>query len=120
MQAPTPTTALYSAVHTGQGQREAGGTCYARIGPEDRTLVGEYTEAVRDVGRCVERCVERRIERAEEQIDMELPVLEEPQGVPPVFEDHLERMFDLQLLALRTDLTRVVTFMMGKEQSARL
>ena len=81
------------------------------IGPEDRALVEEYTEAVRDV--------ERRIERAEEQIDMELPVLEQPQGAPPVFEDHLELMFDLQLLALRTDLTRVVTFMVGKEQSAR-
>ncbi len=81
------------------------------IGPEDRRIVEEYTDAVRDV--------ERRIERAEEQIDMELPVLEQPQGAPPVFEDHLELMFDLQLLALRTDLTRVVTFMMGKEQSAR-
>ena len=70
-------------------------------------MVDEYTEAVRDV--------ERRIERAEEQIDVELPVLTQPQGAPPVFEDHLELMFDLQLLALRTDLTRVVTFMMGKE-----
>ena len=36
-----------------------------------------------------------------------------------MFEDHLDLMFDLQLLALRTDLTRVITFMMGKEQSAR-
>ncbi|MBM64403.1 MAG: hypothetical protein CL484_15760 [Acidobacteria bacterium] len=81
------------------------------IGAADRAMVDEYTEAVRDV--------ERRIERAEEQIDVELPVLTQPQGAPPVFEDHLELMFDLQLLALRTDLTRVVTFMMGKEQSAR-
>ena len=81
------------------------------IGPADRAMVDEYTEAVRDV--------ERRIERAEKQIDIELPVLSQPQGVPPVFEDHLELMFDLQVMALRTDLTRVVTFMMGKEQSAR-
>jgi hypothetical protein len=81
------------------------------IGPEDRRLVEEYTEAVRDV--------ERRIVRAEEQIDLEIPVLEQPPGAPPVFEDHLELMFDLQLLAFRTDLTRVITFMMGKEQSAR-
>ena len=49
--------------------------------------MGEYTEAVRDVERCVERCVEWRIERAEEQIDMELPVLEQPQGAPPVFDE---------------------------------
>jgi hypothetical protein len=45
--------------------------------------------------------------------------MEQPQGAPSVFEDHLALMFDLQLLALRTDLTRVITFMMGKEQSAR-
>ena len=87
------------------------GSLRRQIGPEDRALLEEYTEAVRDV--------ERRIERAEEQIDMDIPVLEQPQGAPPVFEDHLELMFDLQLLAFRTDLTRVVTFMMGKEQSAR-
>ena len=81
------------------------------IGPQDQVKVDEYTDAVRDV--------ERRIQRAEEQSSIELPVMEQPQGVPPVFEDHLALMFDLQLLALRTDLTRVITFMVGKEQSAR-
>jgi hypothetical protein len=81
------------------------------IEPQDRVKVEEYTEAVRDV--------ERRIQRAEEQSHVELPVMEQPQGVPSVFEDHLALMFDLQLLALRTDLTRVITFMVGKEQSAR-
>ena len=45
--------------------------------------------------------------------------MEQPQGVPPVFEDHLELMLDLQLLAFQTDLTRVISFMLGKEQSAR-
>ena len=43
----------------------------------------------------------------------------QPQGVPTDFEDHLHLMFDLQVLALRSDLTRVITFMIGKEQSAR-
>src|SRR5262249_4095241 len=81
------------------------------LGPQDRTKVDEYSEAVRDV--------ERRIQRAEEQSDLELPALEQPQGAPPVFEDHLALMLDLQLLAMRSDLTRVVTFMIGKEQSAR-
>ena len=80
------------------------------LGPRDQTKVEEFTEAIRDV--------ERRIQKAEEQRDLELPSLAQPQGAPPVFEDHLELMFDLQLLALRTDLTRVVTFMMGKEQNA--
>ena len=45
--------------------------------------------------------------------------MEQPQGVPPVFEDHLALMLDLQLLAFQSDLTRVISFMIGKEQSAR-
>ena len=51
--------------------------------------------------------------------DIELPKMEQPQGAPPVFEDHLTLMLDLQLLAFRSDLTRVISFMIGKEQSAR-
>src|SRR5881396_1444140 len=81
------------------------------LGPQDQSKVEQYTEAVRDV--------ERRIQKAEEQRDVELPLLDQPQGVPPVFEDHLALMLDLQLLAFQSDLTRVITFMIGKEQSAR-
>jgi hypothetical protein len=81
------------------------------LGPQDQVKVEQYTEAVRDV--------ERRIQRAEEQHDVTLPTLEQPQGVPPVFEDHLALMLDLQLLAFQSDLTRVISFMIGKEQSAR-
>ena len=81
------------------------------LGPRDQVKVDEYAESIRDV--------ERRIQKAEEQRDVELPIIEEPQGVPPVFEDHLALMLDLQLLAFQSDLTRVITFMIGKEQSAR-
>jgi hypothetical protein len=81
------------------------------LGPQDQTKVEEYTESVRDV--------ERRIQRAEQQGDVELPTIEQPPGVPPVFEDHLALMLDLQLLAFQSDLTRVISFMIGKEQSAR-
>ena len=81
------------------------------LGPKDQVKVDEYTESIRDV--------ERRIRKAEEQHDIELPALEQPQGVPPVFEDHLALMLDLQLLAFQSDLTRVISFMIGKEQSAR-
>jgi hypothetical protein len=81
------------------------------LGPQDRLKVDEYTESVRDV--------EVRIQRAEEQSHIALPSMEQPQGAPPVFEDHLALMLDLQLLALRSDITRVISFMMGKEQSAR-
>jgi hypothetical protein len=81
------------------------------LGAGDHAKVEQYTEAVRDV--------ERRIQKAEEQRNLELPVMDQPQGVPPVFEDHLNLMLDLQLLAFQSDLTRVITFMIGKEQSAR-
>ncbi len=81
------------------------------LGPQDQQKVDEYADAVRDV--------ERRIQRAEQQHDLDLPTLEQPQGAPPVFEDHLALMQDLQLLALQSDLTRVISFMIGKEQSAR-
>ena len=81
------------------------------LGPQDQVKVDEYAESIRDV--------ERRIQKAEEQRDVELPTIEQPQGVPPVFEDHLSLMLDLQLLALQSDLTRVISFMISKEQSAR-
>ncbi|HTA69643.1 MAG TPA: DUF1552 domain-containing protein [Bryobacteraceae bacterium] len=81
------------------------------LGPQDQVKVDEYAEAIRDV--------ERRIQMAEDQGNVELPSLEQPQGAPPVFEDHLALMLDLQLLAFQSDLTRVISFMIGKEQSAR-
>ncbi len=81
------------------------------LGPQDQVKVDEYADAVRDV--------ERRIEKAEQQSNLELPTLEQPQGAPAVFEDHLALMLDLQLLAFQSDLTRVISFMIGKEQSAR-
>ena len=44
---------------------------------------------------------------------------EEPRGVPSTFEEHVELIFDLQFLALQSDITRVTTFMLGREQSTR-
>src|SRR5688500_15402728 len=81
------------------------------LGPQDLVKVDQYAESVRDV--------ERRIQRAEEQRDTDLPIMDQPQGVPAVFEEHLELMLDLQVLAFQSDLTRVISFMISKEQSAR-
>jgi len=77
----------------------------------DRTRVGEYLEAVRDV--------ERRIHKAEEQVSQQLPVIEQPMGIPQVFEEHAKLMFDLMAIAFQSDLTRVSTFMLGREASVR-
>lgn len=81
------------------------------LGPGDRAKLTDYLDAVRDV--------ERRIQMAEEQSARELPVLDRPAGVPPTFAEHAKLMFDLQVLAYQTDMTRVITFMMGREQSNR-
>ena len=82
-----------------------------QLGPNDGAKLGEYLDAVRDV--------ERRIQKAEEQSDREFPVVEQPIGAPATFEEYCKLMFDLQLLAYQVDLTRVITFMMGREVSNR-
>jgi Protein of unknown function (DUF1552) len=83
-----------------------------RLGPGDRTRITEYVESVRDI--------ERRIQRAEEQSDREgLPAIEQPAGIPDSFEEYAKLMFDLNVLAYQSDLTRVSTFLMGREKSGR-
>src|SRR5262245_11478188 len=88
---------------------EALGGLRREIGAQDQMKVEEYTTAVRDV--------ERRIELAEAQINVDLPLMDQPQGVPESLEEHLALMLDMQVLALQADLTRVITFMIGKEQN---
>jgi hypothetical protein len=79
------------------------------LGPGDRIKLVEYLEAIRDV--------ERRIQKAEEQSDKEVPVVEHPAGIPPTYDEHVKLMCDLQVLAYQVDLTRIVTFMLGREFS---
>jgi hypothetical protein len=81
------------------------------LGSSDRAKLSEYFEAIRDV--------ERRIQKAEEQNSQELPTMEHPAGVPAKFEDHAKLMYDLIALANQSDMTRIVTFMIGREQSGR-
>ena len=65
----------------------------------------EYLDAVREV--------ERRIQRIEARDGSELPTLERPAGIPDGFDEHVKLMYELQWLAFRADMTRVVTFMLG-------
>jgi hypothetical protein len=81
------------------------------VGPQDQIHLEQFTDAVRDV--------ERRIQTAEQQTDNDLPKLDQPAGIPKDYQDHVELMLDLQLLAFQTDLTRVITFMFGRELSGR-
>jgi Protein of unknown function (DUF1552) len=84
---------------------------HQRLGTSDRLKIAEYVESVRDI--------ERRIQRAEEQSNRELPVVAQPAGVPASYEEYAKLMFDLWILAWQCDLTRVTTFMLGREKSGR-
>jgi uncharacterized protein DUF1552 len=82
-----------------------------QIGPQDKVRVDEYLTSVRDV--------ERRIQMAEEQNARELPVVDQPIGIPADYQEHARLMMDMLALAYQTDLTRVSTFMLAKEVSGR-
>jgi hypothetical protein len=82
------------------------------LGPEDRTRVDQYLDTVREV--------ERRIQKAESSTaDQPMPDLDRPTGVPAAYADHARLMFDLQVLALQGDVTRVITFQLARETSNR-
>jgi hypothetical protein len=82
------------------------------LGAADRNTVSDYVDSVREI--------ERRIERAERaDAGSPLPSLDRPMGIPDRYDEHARLMFDLQVLALRADITRVFTFMMGRETSPR-
>src|SRR6266550_41841 len=82
-----------------------------KLGGTDRGKIDQYLEAVRDV--------ERRMQLAEKQGDREMPQIEAPVGAPEVFSEYFKLMADLMVLAWQTDMTRVITFMMGHEMSGR-
>ena len=82
------------------------------LGSSDRTKVDQYLESVREV--------ERRIQGAEEKAgENPMPDMERPIGVPASYADHARMMFDLQVLALQADITRVITFQLARETSTR-
>ena len=82
-----------------------------KLGPDDRSRVGQYLDTVREV--------ERRIQKAEAEDAGQLPDLDRPVGVPAAYADHARLMFDLQVLALQGDVTRVITFQLARETSTR-
>jgi hypothetical protein len=82
-----------------------------KLGKSDNNKVDDYLTSLRDV--------ERRIRKAEEQSANALPDVAQPAGIPDTFEEHVRLLYDLQVLAYQSDLTRVITFMYGREQTGR-
>jgi Protein of unknown function (DUF1552) len=82
-----------------------------QLGAADNRKVNDYLASLRDV--------ERRIQKAEEQSAKQLPEVAQPAGIPDNFDAHVKLLYDLQLLAFQADVTRVTTFMYGREQTGR-
>jgi hypothetical protein len=83
-----------------------------KLGPSDRQKVDHYLDSIREI--------ERRIQRAEQEgAAGDQMALDRPLGAPPNWEDHVKLMFDLQVLALQADITRVITFQLAREVSTR-
>ncbi len=81
------------------------------LGPSDRRKLDEYLSSIRDI--------EQRIAKAEQDLTGLTPTIDKPTGIPVLYADYINLMFDLQLVAFQTDSTRVVTLMMGREGSMR-
>ena len=80
------------------------------IGPQDQVKLSQYFDSIRDI--------ERRLQMVENDT-RELPVVEQPVGIPSNYGEHAGLMMDLLALAYQTDMTRISTFMAGKEVSNR-
>jgi hypothetical protein len=84
----------------------------SELGPVDRMALDQYTTHIREM--------ERRIQLVEAQnlSGEERAMPDAPSGVPDRWEDHLELMFDLQVVAFQSDLTRVITLKPGADRSS--
>jgi hypothetical protein len=81
------------------------------LGGSDRRKLDEYMFAIRDI--------EKRIQSAEKSNEIKAPVSAPSASIPTDFAEHSKLMMDLLALAFQTDMTRVITVLMGIEQSPR-
>jgi hypothetical protein len=84
------------------------------LGPTDRRRVDQYLENVRELERRIQK-VEAKNSSGDERALPEAPV-----GVPDSFEEHVKLMFDIQVLAFQSDMTRVFSFKTGRDASSRV
>jgi hypothetical protein len=81
------------------------------LGARDRVRLDQYLDNIREI--------ERRIRRVEQHNAVTVTPVDTPIGIPESFEDHVALMYDLLAVAWEADVTRVFTFMVARELSAR-
>jgi hypothetical protein len=81
------------------------------LGGADRRKLDEYLTSVREI--------EQQVERAAKDGTMLDPGMEKPFGVPTEFPDYFRLMTDMMIVAFKADITRLSTFMVGREGSVR-
>jgi len=75
----------------------------------DRQRLRDYLDEVREI--------ERRVQQVDATLSRNLDLPEAPVGIPAAFEAHLNLMFDLQVLAYKSEVTRISTLMLARENS---
>jgi hypothetical protein len=75
----------------------------------DRTRLDQYLEEVREI--------ERRVLQFDQKLSADLVLPEAPIGVPRDFEDHLNLLFDLQVLGFKAEITGISSLMLARENS---
>jgi hypothetical protein len=83
------------------------------MGENDKKKLDEYLTSVRDIEKRIQKVEKGGTETAA------LPAYARPSGVPDSFEDYAHMMIDLQVLAMQADISRVCSFMIGREVSGR-
>ncbi len=89
-------------------------TVQKELGTTDRARLDRYLTYVREIERRIQ-AIEARNTSGEERA---LP--DAPAGVPDSFSEHMRLLFDLQVLAFQADMTRIITFKIGRDAQNRV
>ena len=84
------------------------------LGEADRRRLDLYTGNIRELEQRIQRIEAQNVSQPEREIP------NAPMGVPDDFGEHMEVMFDLQVLAFMADTTRVFSLKMGRDASPRV
>lgn len=86
----------------------------SEVNASDRHKLDEYLDSIREIERSLEVAESKNV--AEQLAELGI---ERPAGIPQLYADHVKLMFDMMVLAYQTDMTRVITFMLGHEGTNR-